>query len=285
MEEDTESTPGATNLLPHQASRTVLILGKIGVGKSTIANQIFGRVVFPVRPSMEAMTRTSKELLCQNCIVPLSDTEMNVTIKIVDTTGQFATTQYAARDLISACNGQVHLICFVTQNGVIITDAEKRAMKDIIRILNHHIDDHRLQHVLALIITNCEGLDKKARDGVIKDFKLGKDTEGIAAAMHNRIYTVGFPNTDKVIPALKDAYKEEIANDRKKLHELIIQSNSPISLNRPPYKRSMSLSIPKTDAATLYNETEHYQQQPRPTGMSVVAQLLEELKNGNCQLL
>ena len=110
MEEGTESTPGATNLLPHQASRTVFILGKIGVGKSTIANQIFGRAVFPVRPSMEAMTRTSKELLCQNCIVPLSDTEMNVTIKIVDTTGQFATTQYAARDLISACDGQVHLI-------------------------------------------------------------------------------------------------------------------------------------------------------------------------------
>ena len=159
-------------------------------------------------------------------------------------------------------------------------------MKDIIRILNHHVDDH-LQHVLALIITNCEGLDKEARDGVIKDFKLGKDTEGIAAAMHNRIYTVGFPNTDKVIPALKDAYKEEIADDRKKLHELIIQSNSPISLNRPPYKRSMSLSIPQTDAATLYNETAaaHYQQQPRPTGMPMVAQILEEFKNGNCQLL
>ena len=282
MEEITESTPGATNLLPHQASRTVFILGKIGVGKSTIANQIFGRAVFPVRPSMEAMTRTSKELLCHNCVVSLSDTEMNVTIKIIDTTGQFATTQYAACDhLISACDGQVHLICFVTQNGVIITDAEKKAMKDIIRIL----DDHHLQHILALIITNCEGLDKKARNRVIEDFKFGKDTEGIAAAMHTRIYTVGFPNTDKVIPVLKDAYKEEIANDRKKLHELIIQSNSPISLNRPPYKRSMSLSIPQTDAATLYDETAHYQQQPRPTGMPVIAQILEELKNGNCQLL
>ena len=47
----------------------------------------------------------------------------------------------------------------------------------------------------------------------------------------------------------------------------------------------MSLSIPKTDAATLYNEAAHYQLQPRPTGMSVIAQILEELKNGNCQLL
>lgn len=240
MDETTinKSSPDAIEKSDH---RTVFLLGKIGVGKSTIGNQVFGITKFPVRASMDAMTRKLGEMLIQDHVVKLSDegVNVNVTIKIFDTALQYSSAEYPLQDLLSACDGQCNVICFVFQNGI-STQAEKAVLKAV----TCHLPCEA-RKLFALIITNCEGLDKRARESVIEAFRQEHGDQIAGAISYDRMYTVGFPNIDKMLPTLKGVFMDGIAQDRQKLLGLIAQSISQI-----PVKPQQA------GAVTVLHETE-----------------------------
>ena len=79
-----------------------------------------------------------------------------------------------------------------------------------------------IQSISALIITHCETDNEESREEIIKDFRENPITKHIADFMGKGIYTVGFPQMDKVSIAFRQALEDTMARDEAVLKKLII---------------------------------------------------------------
>lgn len=209
---DTEEMHMAAGQRGDMMKRSILIIGKVGVGKATIANKIVGYPAFPVRESMQGITRESEKMKTREV--------QGYSISIIDLTRQYdyQPQESFAAELRQVCEKPLHSILFVIQKGR-LTQGEKFIFEHIINNCPKNA-----KAVSDLIITNCELEKDNARRKIKSDFETDSN---IIAQFVQGIYTVGFPNTDRMKDGVRKMYDEVVENDMKRLHELIRSRDVP----------------------------------------------------------
>lgn len=224
-------------------SRTVLIVGKTGVGKATIANKILGGECFQVSASVESVTKSADIRVYPPGLVK-SDREYNYAFKLIDTVGvSYKLNQdqinAAIESFIQSRPHGIHLILFVFKNGR-FTREDQAAFNFFITCKFAK----EISLISALVITCCEGLDDTARQQIKCDLMSDPSTSKIAEFMQKKIYTVGFPNTDVVKPELRMIYEESIKADKSTLKNLLANCKQPhLSLETFQHHMNKSCTI------------------------------------------
>lgn len=201
-------------------SRRILLLGKTGAGKATLANHITGTTEFKVHDALESITRIP---VLSDAVQVGSPDHVQYIVKLLDTTGlergPRVTRQEAVREIKTYCvekGGESDvLILFVVAYGR-FTDEEW----DIFRYIVKKLSKVNLSSFSALIVTKCEDLSEEARKELVSEIHRSAQTTAIAKFMSKGIHPVGFPNPTKLKLELRDAYKEWMEKDELTLQQL-----------------------------------------------------------------
>ena len=218
--------------------RCVLLLGKSGAGKSTVANHLVGHD--PLSPD-EPPFRVSKKVLASVTLEVQHETvefmwENDLyRVTVVDTVG-FFDTEINRQNLIfdkfvqyiSENKLRIDLILFVwKKNRLTIED---RHMFTFLpgKLREKHVAGlpKDISPISALAVTGCEDECSDSREELVQEFKVNHYTRQFANQMGMGIYPVGFPDLRLIKPALQQAYKEVILQDRDTLRELIVRVNA-----------------------------------------------------------
>ncbi len=205
--------------------RGVMVIGKAGAGKSTVANAIVHRDdYFKVSGSASSFTGR-----CEHCFFEVSERGTFYRIKVLDTAGLFDTDPTTNNQTIAKLKTYVrdhfmdgiNLIIFVREGR--FTPEEKKSF-DMIR--SEFGED--ISVMSALVITNYDLKDEKTRSEVIENFRSSPLTKPIAEFMKAGIYAVGLPPKSEysnLPPSVKSYYEECIAKDREMLFKLVKRSS------------------------------------------------------------
>lgn len=196
----------------------IVVLGKTGAGKSTVANSIVGQQLFEVGTSVRSVTRGIR-----NGEAKFTEDDVEYNIKLIDTVGLFDTggkTNEQAIDEIkkhfqNRVPEGVNLILFVYREGR-FTREEKDTFDFIIKKFSSEISE-----ISALVITNCDTKSDRARENVKDEFCENTVTKPIADFVKKGIFVVGFPKLDDVDDEDKPRMEEKMEKDRKKLQALV----------------------------------------------------------------
>ena len=202
-----------------QQRRNIVVLGKTGAGKSTVANQILGTDIFEVSTSIQSVTRRIK-----NGEAKLTVDDVDYNIKIIDTVGLFDTGAITNNEIIRVIKTHfqqqvpegVNLVLFVFKEGR-FTKEEKETFDYIIAKFSKEISD-----ISALVITNCELKSETAREKIIAEFRENVTTKPIAEFVKKGIFTVGFPNIEEIDDEdFKPKIQERIKKDKEVLQTFV----------------------------------------------------------------
>ena len=208
--------------------RNIIVLGKTGCGKSTLANKIIGlneeEAPFKVKQSIESVT-TKIESVIEHVKIGKGV----YVIHMIDTVGfcnaqsnGSKTDRSIAIDLKKHMRERayegINLIVFVFKRGR-FSEEENR----VFRIISQNFKD-LVKECSCLVITNCDGLNEDAREKLILDFKTNELTKKFAEVMTKGIYTVGFPKVSDLSKRMKEAAIEDMKDDIAPIHDLITKS-------------------------------------------------------------
>ena len=185
--------------------RCVLLFGKTGAGKSTIANHLVGHdPMSPDDPPFKVSVNpfVSGWLEVQHQAVEFLWENNLYRVTVVDIPGLFNTgvDNDTIDDIIENymdkhdVNPKKMLILLVVKKGV-FTHEKDIFNRDNFESLNS-----------ALAITGCENDTREARKEIVQQFSHDPHTESIASQMSMGIYPVGFPPVKGLIPALQQVY-------------------------------------------------------------------------------
>ena len=210
MASSTRSRPARTEY------RNIIVVGKTGAGKSTVANKIVGDNVFPVADSLQSVTKRQT-----HSIVELDYGDVTYKIKMVDTVGLFDTgaskiTNDAIVDnlrkyLKDKCPDGINLVLFVFRKGR-FTDEERQTFDIIIKEFKREVSEFS-----ALVITHC-AMGKKGRQDYLDSFTKDSGTRNISSFVKKGMYPVDFPPLDE--DEDEGPSKREL-NDVESLRQLI----------------------------------------------------------------
>ena len=237
IDELTQPSEVASLSLKSMASaETVVIVGKPGVGKSTIGNQMVGRDAFPVGAEYERNTAISPNgdfrVLLINTFSPSDDRPRSLSHEVCKMM-TFGLVDGRSRDTLKP---EEYYRSQIPQTGSLMifvyrqdrfTEDTRTQLEAAIRVLGENASE-----ISALVITCCEGKTQQAKESIIKDFTTNPLTENIAKFMRLGIYCVGFPDKMKVDPRLQEHYVKDIEHSQKTLTSLLKQAlgNGPQSL-------------------------------------------------------
>ena len=212
-----------------ELKRNIVVIGKTGCGKSTIANKILcaddDNRIFGVENSFRSITTKATNVICY---VRIGST--TYTINMIDTIG-FSDTRNETRNEVimdetkkeiqdRAPEG-INLLIFVFKHGR-FTDEERVTFDKIQKKFSDLINI-----VSLLVITNCELLTKAAREKVITDFKTDPLIKDFAKMMTKGIFTVGFPDTKSLNPMIdKSAVIQIMRADIALIHRIIASASN-----------------------------------------------------------
>lgn len=200
--------------------RNVVVVGKTGAGKSTVANKILGLEKFAVK-NVANSTTTQPKSCCSSFYDSSSTTQYNFTV--VDTVGLFDT-QKSNDDVMKQTktffqndspNG-IHLVLFVSRKGR-FTNEERKTFDYIIENFGEEISEFS-----ALILTCCDGQSDAAKQEFLTSFK--REASHIVSFMKKGIYMVGFPDVSKMKPSMKKVMEEEIKEQAEVLRKVVMKA-------------------------------------------------------------
>ena len=230
--ENSEEVQDGYQCLPSPPeSRNIILFGKTGSGKATVANHIFGSPEFSVSTSIGGITRSVKDSTARKK-VSLGGSDLTYTIKLVDTAEASSTkldTQRISSEVQNFAesvqsSGGIHLVLFVFSRGR-FTKEDKNAYDFIIRKYQQYTN------ISALVITHCEGLDDSTRKKTVTEFQTEESTRSIANAMDKGILTVGFPDLTTVKEELKSTHKDTMKTDEETLKNLVVEASQGILIS------------------------------------------------------
>ena len=219
-----ESTQRRTQFVSPTEQRNVVVLGKTGGGKSTVANKIIETEAGDHPPPFEISDRNivsvTTDTKASMAVLKTSD-DRHYNVKVIDTVGFFDTGGKSNKEIISTTKKYVrehvpvglHLILFVYKKN-----RWTKEEQDTFDFLTTHFEGE-ISAISALIITGCEGVDGDERKGIVDTFK--QEKPDIANFMQKGIIPVGFPDLQKMKAAIREAYKEDIKADQEALRTLV----------------------------------------------------------------
>ena len=208
--------------------RFVVVVGKTGAGKSTVANKILEtqnsenpfKVTDTVLESITQKVSAKKSLL-------KTKGDVYYSVQVVDTIGLFDT-----RALVSAKSNDdtmkeiesffrermpisgVNLIVFVFKQGR-WTNEEKETFD----LFTRYFVDTEVSSVSALVITGCDGYTDEEKEKLCREFE-EKQPE-IYRFMKKGVFAVSFQDLSKLIPGIQEIHKEQQKADQEKLRKLV----------------------------------------------------------------
>ena len=172
--------------------RNILVVGRTGAGKSSVANAVLGiGEEFKMSSAPSSATSEPSFRVCE-----FDERNVRYCFTVIDTIGLFDTGKIANKKIMKKTKEAVkrfvdglHLIIFVVKEGRFTED--EKATFDLVQ--KHFADD--VDPISAIVITGCEGKDDKSK--IIKLYKEDTATKKIVKHMEKGIYPVGFPNIDE----------------------------------------------------------------------------------------
>jgi GTP-binding protein EngB required for normal cell division len=204
---------------PHPPSIVnILLLGKVGVGKSRIANEMFGQEIFKTGSPPEVVKGVSQR---ENCF---SKNSTNYRVKIFDTVGRKrgprvsrTNTMRAMRRYLAVIYPDgVNLVLLVFRNEQ-FSGAEKSRFKYILNRLNIET----VPMVTALIITGCEDKNDSARKKIVSDFDTNSRMQEMGRFALQGMYAVGLTDIRAVPDAMVEMFRAVNYRDTLILKEIL----------------------------------------------------------------
>ena len=206
--------------------RNIIVLGKIGCGKSTLANKIIcvkeeKKEPFKVLQSYQAVTRE-----IEGAIEHVKIGEQVYVINMIDTIG-FGDPGTKDKDTVDAIKKHmqsrapegINLVIFVFRNGRFSVEE-----KHVFRTITCNFKEY-IKEMSCLVITGCDGLNKGARNSLVEDFKADDLTKEFAKIMTRGIYTVALPKLSNLSERAKDAAIEDMKDDMVPIHNAIADAS------------------------------------------------------------
>ena len=212
----------ATITNPHRLEvRNVVVFGRSGSGKSTVANQILG--VASSDGFKVLANPSSTTIYPEKRSSTLSHEGISYTINVINTGGLFDNrsltmkkTKDAVRKLLG--NAGIHLIVFVIKEGR-FTQEEEAAFRYVHDNFSMDIDPLSL-----VVITNCES---KIKEDIISGYKSNEKTKEVLNHAKKGVIAVGFPKLEYFSEPLRQFYKERAEEDAVELRKIVLQSKVP----------------------------------------------------------
>ncbi|XP_068708026.1 GTPase IMAP family member 4-like [Montipora foliosa] len=202
-------------------NRNVVVLGKTGAGKSTVANKISGLQEFEVKNVAGSVTSEVKSVCC---IFSDNDNRILYHLKTIDTIGVFDTKRKnddvmaeIKKFFLTEAPEGVNLVLFVFRRGR-FTEEEIRTFEFITKNFKEQISGFS-----AMVITACEGLNEQARAEFLYSFR--QEAGDIASFMKKGIYTVGFPDVSNMTPRVRMALEEDIKDEIQMLRRIVMDAD------------------------------------------------------------
>ena len=200
--------------------RNIIVLGKTGAGKSSVANRIVGMDLFEVTTS--SVSSVTKHPSVKEASV-IHD-GIQYTFKTIDTVGLFDTAEKTNEEIFREAKTFIRervpegisLVLFVFKEGR-FTPEERKTFES----LTKNFGKSKITDISALIVTCCENMTPKARIALVEEMKSNERTNKITSFMKKGIYPVGFPNLKEVDPRIKEVHEETAKQDAETLHKLI----------------------------------------------------------------
>ena len=213
---------GTKTLSIHSCKKCkILILGRMGHGKSTLGNKI---------ANSDGNFELNCEVYPQTCkslsVISSGTKSQNYLISIYVHRGLFegaATVTTLASDVPPSLN----LLFYVLKSGHSFAEEERKILEEISSKWN-------LSGISALVLTHCEDLSEEERKHKISQFK--KDHPSVAELMGEGILAVGFPDNSHIQPGSELSQRME--EDKKKLRQLIYSCDEPVHIPQPPQEES-----------------------------------------------
>ena len=200
--------------------RNVLLLGRTGVGKSTLGNHVSESDVFDVSSSPDPCTKEPSFTVFE-----LPGEHMTYKVKVIDTVGLFDGQKKAKKVIFElksylqkSFRGGISLVLFVMKKGR-YDEMEKKAFKFILDNFNKDVSG-----ISALVITGCDSMSPERRQQYVQEFSTCQLTSSIAEFMQKGVITVGFPDVtgmDEDDP-LQKIFKRKIKEDAAVVRDVII---------------------------------------------------------------
>jgi len=230
--------------------RNVLIIGKVGVGKKTIANKLLGKQVLEVGThAVETATRAA------NSWIRVGERgNYRYKLTIVDTGGLFVNNQESlrrSRNILRSVDKEgIGLLLFVIRSGGYFTMQDRKQFENIVKILQPSV-----ANISALVITGCENLKVEKRREYVETFERDPVTTELAQFMKKGIVTVGFPDLSEQDEDLRLVYERKMKQDENNLRDLVENSGQLLSEQMvvPPKVPSVAGGIRDEFTTTFHN--------------------------------
>ena len=202
-------------------NRNVVVVGKTGAGKSTVANKLLGLEKFAVKNIASSVT-SQVEARCSSFYDQSSRTRYN--FKVIDTVGVFDTKQ-KNDDVMTKIKTffqndspeGINLVLFVFRKGR-LTAEEKRTFDYIMGNFNNQISDFS-----ALVLTHCDAQNDAANQEFLASFK--REARDVISFMKKGVYMVGFPDVSRMRPRIREAMEEEIKEQAEMLQKVVMKAD------------------------------------------------------------
>ena len=196
--------------------KTIVLLGKTGVGKSTIARHIFKDEAekFPNAGSVGSTTRKAR---LYDSIHSLSlgrsdvDNRTKVRVVIMDTNSLHGR-KYDLNQLRKPLY-KISTVFFVLKYGR-VTEEDCEPFEEIIQKLPANVFG-----VCHLVVTGCEGQDEAARMKIADLYRSDPMTHNLCQSV-TQIHFVGFPDLNGLLPVMRELYTEGIQKDELAIQEI-----------------------------------------------------------------
>ena len=200
--------------------KTIVLLGKAGVGKSTIARHIFKDDAerFPNTGSVGSTTRKARLYDSVHSLsLGGSDVEnrTKVRVVIIDTNSLHGRKYDLIMNQLRKPLSKVSTVFFVLKYGR-VTEEDCKPFEEIIQRLPANIFG-----VCHLVVTGCEGQDEAARMNAADLYKSDPMTHNLCQSVKEKIHFVGFPDLDGLVPMMRELYTEGIEKDELAIQKIV----------------------------------------------------------------
>ena len=218
----------------------VLILGKMGHGKSTLGNRML---------SSDGCFKINSNKCPQTCggtaALRSATQRKDYKITVYDHDGLFEGAS-SINSLSSDVPEGLNLVVFVLKRGNSFNVDER----DILKVA---VSEWKISRISALVLTHCECLSVEEREKMIKHFK--EEYPSIAEIMGKGIHAVGFPDSSHIQPGSE--LSDNVEEDEKKVRRLIYSSDERVIIPQVDIFTLASQSQAEDDGTTRHSQNEN----------------------------